>query len=167
MRILVAEDLALSARILQSQLAAWGYEPVVVRDGREAWATLERPDAPRLALLDWEMPLLEGPEVCRRVRVQAQTPYIYTILLTGRQREDDIGAGLDAGADDYVTKPFDAEDLRNRLRAVRRLVEIEGELLRMRQDLRAQANVDAIAGAKNRRALAVALELAPESERWR
>jgi two-component system, cell cycle response regulator len=164
-KILIAEDVRIAARLLESQLTKWGYEVIVARDGAEAWSILERPDAPRLAILDWMMPIIDGPEVCRRIRAQAQEPYIYTLLLTGKQRTEDVVEGLDAGADDYLTKPFDAQELRVRLRTGIRIVELQRELVRAREDLRFQATHDPLTGAKNRAALDAAL--AAEVERAR
>lgn len=108
-RILIAEDDLVSRRMLQVFLAKWGYEVVVARDGREALQTLEADGAPSLAILDWMMPGLEGPEVCRRVRHHPGRRYTYILLLTARTQKDDLLRGLESGADDYLTKPFDAQ----------------------------------------------------------
>jgi sigma-B regulation protein RsbU (phosphoserine phosphatase) len=127
-RILIAEDDAVSRRLLEASLPRWGYEVVTTGDGQAAWEALQRPDAPRLALLDWMMPHLPGPEVCRRVRAVATAERPYLILLTGRGEKADVVAGLDSGADDYLTKPFDREELRARLQAGRRLIELQRSL---------------------------------------
>ena len=117
MKVLIADDNAMSRLTLKSQLRRWGYDVVEAVDGDAAWAILSMPDTPRLVILDWMMPGLDGIELCKRIRAQSQEPYLYAILLTGREEREDVVAGLEAGADDYVTKPFDAQELRVRLRA--------------------------------------------------
>ncbi|MBX9584988.1 MAG: response regulator, partial [Gemmataceae bacterium] len=111
--VLVADDDAVSLRVLEATLGGWGYEVTVARDGLAAWEVLQRPDRPRLAVVDWMMPGLEGPEVCRRARALGRAVPTYLILLTAKDQTDDIVAGLDSGADDYVTKPFDRQELRS------------------------------------------------------
>src|SRR5580692_6583426 len=118
----------LSQHMLERQLRAWSYDVVKARDGVEAWEILQSADAPRLAVIDWMMPGHDGPELCRRIRAQAQEPYIYTLLLTAKDRREDVVAGLDAGADDYVTKPFSGPELKVRLRAAARIVSLQTEL---------------------------------------
>ena len=115
-RILIADDDAISARVLESTLRQWGHEVIVTRDGLAAWEVLQRDDSPKLAILDWMMPGLEGPELCRRVRALARPVPTYLMLLTAKGKSGDVVAGLDSGADDYVTKPFDREELRSRVR---------------------------------------------------
>ena len=150
MRILLAEDDAVSRRLLQAVLQRWGYEVVVACDGAEAWAALSAEDPPSLAILDWVMPVLDGIEVCRRVRADGERPYVYTILLTGRTDTRDVVQGLDAGADDYVTKPFDSNELRVRLRAGRRILELQSVLLDTQRILRDKATHDPLTGMWNR-----------------
>jgi len=128
MRILIAEDDPATRRILTSRLSKWGYELVVTGDGKKAWEVLQAEDGPRLAILDWMMPGLDGAELCRRVRASADRPYVYIILLTALQREEDIVRGMEAGADDYVSKPFHPDELRVRLRAGKRILDLEIEL---------------------------------------
>jgi sigma-B regulation protein RsbU (phosphoserine phosphatase) len=128
MRILIAEDDRISRRFLEHALATWGYEVQSTADGDEAWAALERPDPPRLALLDWVMPGLQGTEICQRVRQRTDAVPVYIILLTSRTAKEDIVAGLRAGADDYLTKPFDAEELRARVQVGVRLIELQQRL---------------------------------------
>jgi DNA-binding response OmpR family regulator len=127
-RILVAEDDAVSRRVLEMSLPRWGYDVVTACDGQAAWEVLRQPDAPRLALLDWMMPHVAGPELCRRVRALPAGERAYLILLTARSETSDIVAGLNSGADDYLTKPFDREELRARLQAGRRIVELQQSL---------------------------------------
>ena len=124
-RVLIAEDDAVSRTVLERALRGWGYDVVVTKDGAEAWAALRDDAAPRLALLDWMMPELEGPEVCRRLRALARPIPTYAILLTARDQADDVVTGLDSGADDYVTKPFDRAELRSRLRVGERVLALQ------------------------------------------
>src|SRR6266571_229036 len=111
MRILIAEDAPVSRRLLEAHLQKWGHQVTVTADGGEAWMALRADRAPRMAVIDWMMPGLDGLEVCRRVRLDPETRSVYVILLTARGRREDVIAGLEAGADDYVVKPFDPEDL--------------------------------------------------------
>jgi diguanylate cyclase (GGDEF)-like protein len=150
MRILAAEDNPVFQAMLRSLLRKWGYDVVIARDGGEAWAALQSADAPRLAILDWMMPVLDGVEVCRRVRGAAKEPYIYILLLTARTLAEDLVEGMEAGADDYLTKPFHAHELRVRLRAGRRIVDLQEELLLAREALRDQATRDGLTGLWNR-----------------
>ena len=114
-KILIAEDDKVSCRLLESTLVRWGYEVVVTRTGVEAWEALKQTDAPRLAILDWMMPGIDGPEVCRRVRrIETATP-CYIILLTAKGSKADIVEGLSNGANDYITKPFDRDELHARV----------------------------------------------------
>jgi DNA-binding response OmpR family regulator len=138
MKILIADDDPISRRLLQLTLTNWCYEVMAVNDGQEAWQTLQQADAPSLAILDWMMPGLDGPEVCRRMR---QTPTllspIYIILLTGKTQKEDIVAGLQAGADDYLTKPFDAQELQVRLQVGIRVMQLQSELAQRVKELEA------------------------------
>ncbi len=127
-RILLAEDEARYRRILSHYLNSWGYTVVSVRDGTEAVAALTGGDAPALALIDWMMPGIEGPEVCKQVRSLADRPYTYLILLTAKADKGEVAAGFEAGADDYVTKPCDMTELRARLKVGERMVALEQTL---------------------------------------
>lgn len=127
MRALIAEDEAVSRRLLEATLVGLGYDVTSVEDGARAWELLRVEKGIQLAVLDWMMPGLDGIEVCRRLR-QRGGPYVYVILLTARDRTEDVVIGLDAGADDYVTKPFDPQELRSRLRAGERIVRLESGL---------------------------------------
>jgi CheY-like chemotaxis protein len=124
-RVLIADDDPVSARVLEATLRRWGYQVEVVRDGLGAWERLQQEEAPRLAVLDWMMPGLEGPEVCRRVRALHRTVPTYIILLTAKGQAKDIVVGLESGADDYVTKPFDQAELHSRLRVGERIIELQ------------------------------------------
>jgi DNA-binding response OmpR family regulator len=135
MRILIAEDDSASRRLLATVLKNWRYEVVVTWDGSEAWQALQRHDAPLLAILDWMMPGMEGIEVCKKVRSQLSSGYFYIILLTAMSRREDIVAGLDAGADDYITKPFNLAELRSRVQVGARVVALEAALTQKVQAL--------------------------------
>ena len=128
MRVLIAEDDAVSRRVLEATLTKWGYEVVVTTDGQQALEALKQPDAPSLAVLDWMMPGLDGSEVCRRVREVAGNRLLYVLLLTAKDRKEDIVAGLTAGADDYVVKPFDRAELKARLNVGERILQLQAEL---------------------------------------
>ena len=128
MKVLIAEDDAISRRILAETLNRWGYEVVVATDGLEALAGLQSADAPRLAILDWMMPGLAGPDVCTRLRETETAPPAYLILLTAKGGKGDIVAGLQAGADDYIMKPFDRHELRARLQAGERIITLQNHL---------------------------------------
>jgi sigma-B regulation protein RsbU (phosphoserine phosphatase) len=128
MRILIAEDDPVSRRLLEATLEKFGYEVVVAADGAEAWTALQRNDAPRLAILDWMMPELDGVEICRRMRqIPTSTPP-YLILLTAKAERGDVVAGLDAGANDYLKKPFDRGELRARLQVGAHVLELQKNL---------------------------------------
>ena len=127
-KILIAEDDAISRRLLETILRKWGYDVLVAVDGGQAWAELQKEDAPRLAILDWMMPELAGVEICRRVReVPTSTPP-YLILLTAKTERGDVVAGLDAGANDYLKKPFDRGELRARLQVGAQVLELQKNL---------------------------------------
>jgi CheY-like chemotaxis protein len=134
-RILIADDDAISARVLESTLRQWDHDVVVTRDGQSAWEVLRAEDAPKIAILDWMMPGLEGPEVCRRAKALARPVPTYLILLTAKGKPDDIVAGLESGADDYVTKPFDRAELRSRIGVGKRVVALQQGLADRVSDL--------------------------------
>ncbi len=151
--VLIAEDSPVFQGMLRHMLGKWGYEVLSVADGEQAWQRLQAPDGPRLAILDWMMPGLDGVEVCRRVRALAREPYTYLLLLTAKTSSRDLVEGMEAGADDYVTKPFNAQELRVRLRAGRRILELERQLVEAREALRRQATHDGLTGVWNRTAI--------------
>ena len=126
MRILIAEDDPVTARILEQLSRTWGYETMMVKDGPASLEELQQSGGPQLALLDWMMPGLDGPEVCRRVREAGGTSYL--ILITAKDNRSDIVAGLDAGADDYLVKPFDPGELRARIKAGIRILDLQARL---------------------------------------
>ncbi len=128
MRILVADDEGTTRLKLEGLLTKLGYEVLIARDGVEAWEILQRDDAPTLAIVDWIMPGLDGVEVCRKVREAGRRPYIYLIMLTIKDQTEDVVVGMEAGADDYLSKPFDMEELRVRVRAGERILALQDEL---------------------------------------
>jgi DNA-binding response OmpR family regulator len=128
MKLLIAEDDVLF-RTMLVQVLAPEYEIVVANDGTEAWEIMQQPDAPRLAILDWVMPGLSGPEICRKVRASAFLSSMYILILTSKNSEADIVAGLRAGADDYVTKPPTATELRARTRVGKRILALQEALI--------------------------------------
>lgn len=150
MRSLIADDDPVSRHLLEAFLVKLGYEVVVACDGAEAEAVLEQEDAPKLAILDWMMPVMDGVELCREIRKRPERPYVYIVLLTAKDRRQDILQGLEAGADDYLTKPFDAQELKARVRAGRRILDLQDELIRAREALREQATHDNLTCLWNR-----------------
>ena len=128
MKILVAEDDATSRRLLEVSLARSGYEVAVVADGQEAWQQLNAADPPRLVILDWMMPGRDGIDICRELRANPGAHYIYVMLVTTKTRAEDIVAGLEAGADDYLTKPYDPHELRCRVKNGERILRLESAL---------------------------------------
>ena len=150
MKILIADDSIVSRHLLEATLRKWGYEVMVACDGAEALELLQREDAPSLIILDWMMPGMTGVEVCRRIRERDSEPYTYILLLTSKSQKEDLIEGMDAGADDYITKPFDQNELQVRLRAGTRLVDLQSQLLKAREDLRDQATRDSLTRLWNR-----------------
>ena len=157
MKLLIADDDDVLRHILQSQLTKWGYDVIEARNGLEAWRLLHGNEAPRLAVLDWIMPGMDGVEVCKEIRKREDQPYIYLLLLTAKQEKEDVIAGMEAGADDYVAKPFEPQELKVRLRAGRRILDLQAELLSARETLRYQATHDCLTGLLNRLATIEAL----------
>jgi len=149
-KILIADDSIVSRHLLEATLRKWGYEVMVACDGAEALGILEREDAPALIILDWMMPGMTGVEVCRRIRERDSEPYTYILLLTSKSQKEDLIEGMEAGADDYITKPFDQNELQVRLRAGTRLVDLQTQLLKAREDLRDQATRDSLTRLWNR-----------------
>jgi DNA-binding response OmpR family regulator len=146
-RILIAEDHYVSRHLLERNLTNWGFDVVTAEDGARAAEILEADDAPSLAILDWMMPKMDGAEVCTRVRQSSGRPYIYLVLLTAKSQKEEIAAGLEAGADDYVIKPFDQVELRARLKVGQRVVDLERTLARRVDDLQtALADVKKLKG---------------------
>jgi diguanylate cyclase (GGDEF)-like protein len=155
MKILIAEDDVTSRLILENMLTKWGYDVVSATDGNDAWEKLQEEDAPRLVILDWMMPGIEGIEICRRIRENSKSEdqYTYLTLLTAKESKENIVTGMEAGADDYVTKPFDMHELRVRVRAGERIVQLQSDLLEAKKKLEIQSRTDPLTGVLNRRAI--------------
>jgi diguanylate cyclase (GGDEF)-like protein len=158
MKVLIADDNQMSRVLLRNSVERWGYEVVSAANGLEAWEILAQPDAPPMAILDWVMPDVTGPELCRRVRENHREPYTYILLLTSKNTKNDTVEGFEAGADDYIIKPFDDNELRMRLRAGQRIVDLQLKLMQAREELRERANKDLLTMLPNRSAIAAALE---------
>jgi two-component system, cell cycle response regulator len=152
-KVLIADDDRTSRRLLAAMVAKWGYDPLVAEDGGAAWKALQQPDHPRLVLLDWNMPVLDGLEVCRRLRALGSPDPPYVILLTGRTEKGDIVHGLEAGANDYVAKPYNHEELQARLQVGRRTLALQAHLLAVQEQLAALAARDPLTGILNRRTI--------------
>ncbi len=150
MRILVAEDDPVTRRLLKLSLERWHYEVRQVADGTQALEILLAADAPRLAILDWVMPGMEGVEICRELRKHNTDSYIYVLLLTSKSRREDVLKALEAGADDYLIKPFDLLELQARLWSGRRIITLQDELIASREAMRERATHDALTGVWNR-----------------
>lgn len=153
MRILLAEDDLITRRLLEVQLKNWGHDLVVCSDGQQAWEELKHETSPKLVVLDWMMPGMDGLTLSREIRKLETKPYTYIILLTAKSRKEDIIEGLEAGADDYITKPFDPQELRVRIRAATRIVQLQEELLSALRASEFQATHDSLTGLWNRYAI--------------
>lgn len=149
-QILVAEDDRVTLHLLERKLGEWGYEVLKAQNGRQAWEILKKPEL-RIAILDWMMPGFEGPELCRRLRQLKKPHYTYLILLTSRDSVGDLIKGLEAGADDYMTKPIKLMELKARLKTARRIIELEDNLIKARRRLSRLAMTDSLTGVWNRR----------------
>jgi two-component system, cell cycle response regulator len=152
MKILVADDDPVSRRVIEACLTGAGYDVSVAVDGAQALEIIGTPDSPRLLVLDRTMPHVDGVDVCRAIRKKGLEPDVYIILLTAKSERDEIGEGFEAGADDYMTKPFDPSELRARVRTGARIVERQEELIASREQLRAEAMYDSLTGLLNRAA---------------
>ncbi len=158
MKILIAEDENTTRRRLEKFLEDMDYEVISCKDGIDAWEVIQSENAPNLLILDWMMPGMNGVEICRKVREQGREPYTYIMLLTMKDKQRDIVYGMEAGADDYITKPFNQHELRVRLKAGRRIVEMNKELLDAREVLRKKVIYDDLTGLYNRHYMVEILE---------
>jgi diguanylate cyclase (GGDEF)-like protein len=166
MKILLAEDDAVSRKMMQRTLQSFGYEVVLAEDGRKAAAILSEPDCPRLAIVDWMMPELDGPALCREVRKRhAEGSYVYIVMLTSRQKSEDVVAGLEAGADDYIIKPCKAAELRARIHTGCRILSLEEKLVQARDEMSYRATHDGLTAIWNR--TSILTRLSAEVERSR
>ncbi len=125
MKILIAEDDATSRLLLEATLKQWDHEVVIAVDGTQAWEALQQDDAPHLAIFDWMMPGMDGVEVCRRARESGGMAHLYIIMLTTRDSKGDIAEALQAGADDFVNKPFDRKELQARIQVGERVLGLQ------------------------------------------
>jgi len=151
MKILIAEDDPISRRVLEANLLEWGYEVMVASDGGEAWEIIQQPESPNLIISDWMMPRMDGLALCREIRNMEKSEYIYFIILTTKGEKKDIIEGLEAGADDFLTKPFNPEELKYRIRIGERIINLERRILEL-------ANTDPLTGLLNRRAFLERME---------
>jgi two-component system cell cycle response regulator len=158
MKVLIADDDVVARHMLETYLLDWNYEVEAASDGDEAWRALQGEDAPRLAILDWMMPGMDGVQICEEVKKLKGEPYIYILMLTVRDRKEDVVRALDAGADDYLTKPYDGQELKARLRTGRRILALQAALLSAREALRAQVTLDPLTGLWNRAASLASLK---------
>jgi len=133
-KILIAEDEAVSRRLLQSYLQKWGHEVVVAEDGAAAWRTFQADEFP-MVITDWMMPEMDGVDLIRLIRESERSFHVYVILLTARSQKEDVVEGMEAGADDFVTKPFDRDELRVRLRVGERVSALEAKLAEQTREL--------------------------------
>jgi two-component system cell cycle response regulator len=150
-KVLVADDSPISRHLLQVSLCTSGYETILVADGAEALRVLEQEESPKLVILDWMMPHMDGVDVCRAIRKRIAEPYVYTILLTAKGHQEEINEGLEAGADDYITKPFDLQELKARLRVGKRILQLHEQLV-------SQATHDSLTSLLNRSAILEVLQ---------
>jgi len=128
MKILIAEDDPVSRRLLQAHLTKWEFDVIAVSDGKKAWEILIKPDSPRLVILDWMMPEIDGIDLCKNIRQLERDQYTYIIMLTAKKQKDEIVTGLNLGADDYIVKPFDPGELKSRVKSGMRILELESAL---------------------------------------
>ncbi|SMC25784.1 response regulator receiver modulated diguanylate cyclase [Desulfacinum hydrothermale DSM 13146] len=152
MKILLADDDATTRKMLGAMLSRWGYATMTAASGDEAWAILNSENAPRLAVLDWVMPGMDGVEICRRVRSELSSSdrYLYLILLTAKTSREEIISGLEAGADDYMVKPFDPSELQVRVGIGKRIIQLHQELVEAKEALHFQATRDPLTRVYNR-----------------
>ena len=153
MKILIADDDPLTLHMVVHRLRQWGHEVISCTDGEAAWNMLEGGVIPDVVILDWMMPGINGPELCQKIRARTDYLYVYIVLLTGRKNSEDLIVGLDAGADDYLTKPFHLGELEARLRAGKRVVDLQNELIGARETLRIQAMQDSLTQLLNHGAI--------------
>ena len=158
-RILLVEDSAVYRRLISRHLREWGFDVAVAKTGLEGWAVLEKPGSPALALLDWIMPGMDGVELCRKIRQRGPgEQYIYSILLTIKEGRTDLLKAMEAGADDYLVKPFDEQELRARVLVGCRIVQLQRDLVAAREAMRNAATYYLLTGLLNRREILARLK---------
>jgi two-component system, cell cycle response regulator len=159
MQVLVVDDSAVYRKLIGDHLRGWQFEVKTAETGLEAWQVLSQPEAPKLVLLDWVMPDLDGIEVCRRIRkVGATSQYVYIILLTSKEGRQNMLEAMEAGADDYLVKPFDESELKARLMVGKRILSLQEELVAARESMRHAATHDSLTGLLNRGEILDSLE---------
>lgn len=158
LKILVADDDRISLRLMERMLKCNGYDVCTAEDGLQAASMLCAEGGPRLALIDWMMPGLDGPSVCREVRKRQDGSYVYIMLLTSKQLSEDVVNGLQAGADDYLTKPCNPAELEARLRSGQRILRLEDNLINAREEMRQKATHDELTTLWNRSAILALLK---------
>lgn len=151
MKILIVEDEPVTRRLLEVFLSEWGYEVIVRSDGRDAWKLLKEPEGPHLVISDWSMPHMDGIELCRKIREVKRSNYTYFIILSSKAHKKDMVKGLESGADDFIIKPFDKEELRCRVKTGERIVRLEQKIMRL-------AMTDPLTGLLNRRSFVERVE---------
>ena len=151
-RVVLVEDSPMYQRLISVHLRQWGFEVTSLTDGLQAWDLLKQAHSPKLALMDWVIPKMDGTEVCRKLRERgACESYVYTILLTAKDAQGDLLKAMEAGADDYLVKPFDELELKARLMVGRRILDLQDELISARETMRYSATHDSLTGVMNRR----------------
>jgi two-component system cell cycle response regulator len=145
MKVLIVEDDPISRRLLENIMPKWGYDIQFAKDGNEAWELMQNPEAPNLIISDWMMPKMDGLELCRKIRLMKRSSYIYFIILTSKTSKEDVVKGLDAGADDFLVKPFDYEELKYRIKIGKRIIDLEQKIMTL-------ANTDVLTNVLSRRA---------------
>ena len=159
MQALVVDDSAVYRKLIGDHLRSWGFGVTLAESGSEAWRILEQPNAPKLVLLDWVLPDLDGIELCQRIRqTGSSSPYIYVILLTSNEGRQNMLQAMRAGADDYLVKPFDELELQARLLVGKRILDLQEELVSARESMRHAATHDSLTGLTNRGEILAMLE---------
>ena len=159
MQALVVDDSAVYRKLIGDHLRSWGFGVILAESGSEAWRILEQPNAPKLVLLDWVLPDLDGLELCQRIRqAGASSPYTYIILLTSKEGRQNMLQAMQAGADDYLVKPFDELELKARLLVGKRILDLQEELVSARESMRHAATHDSLTGLTNRGEILAMLE---------
>jgi diguanylate cyclase (GGDEF)-like protein len=153
LKILVVESSPITLQLIERNLQCWGYDVISFSSEPECQSIILSEECPRIALLDWSSPSIDGLELCRMIRGRNKDSYIYTILLSSKNKPEDLVKGLNAGADDYITKPFNTHELQVRLRTGERIIQLQSDLLETRELLQQAAITDTLTGLFNRRAL--------------
>src|ERR1039458_5833345 len=159
MQALVVDDSAVYRKLIGDHLRSWSFGVTLARTGSEAWEILQQPDSPKLVLLDWVLPDLDGIELCQRIRQAGSSgPYVYVILLTSNEGRQNMLDAMQAGADDYLVKPFDELELKARLLVGKRILDLQEQLVSARESMRYAATHDSLTGLTNRGEILAMLE---------